>query len=67
MHPSYWPKREPDLKGKRIASIGTGCTGGQLALSIFDDTPEKRKDTYEKLCRQGDFSVLAGYIPRYTI
>lgn len=48
LHPSYWPHEEPDLKGKRIAIIGTGSTGIQLAqdlapiagnLVIFQRTP----------------------------
>ena len=26
VHPSYWPKIEPDLKGKKIAVIGTGTS-----------------------------------------
>lgn len=31
VHPSYWPKEEPDLKGKRVAVIGTGSTAIQLS------------------------------------
>lgn len=34
IHPSYWPKEEPDLKGKKIAVIGTGSTGIQLAQEL---------------------------------
>lgn len=34
LHPSYWPKVEPDLKGKKIAVIGTGSSGVQLAQSL---------------------------------
>lgn len=34
IHPSYWPKEEPDLKGKRIAVIGTGSTGIQLSQEL---------------------------------
>jgi cation diffusion facilitator CzcD-associated flavoprotein CzcO len=122
IHPSYWPKEEPDLQGKNIAVIGTGSTGVQLAQelskvagefvlfqrtpnmaipmkqveydgdeqaipiqdysnlfnersqsfsgfsfnfiprSTFDDTPEKRKETYEELWAKGDFHFwLATY------
>ncbi|KIW86956.1 uncharacterized protein Z519_12421 [Cladophialophora bantiana CBS 173.52] len=34
VHPSYWPKEEPDLQGKKVAVIGTGSTGVQLAQEI---------------------------------
>ncbi|CAF3645598.1 hypothetical protein SNK05_010390 [Fusarium graminearum] len=34
IHPSYWPHEEPDLKGKKIAVIGTGSTGVQLAQEL---------------------------------
>jgi cation diffusion facilitator CzcD-associated flavoprotein CzcO len=34
IHPSYWPKEEPDLRGKKIAVIGTGSTGVQLTQSL---------------------------------
>ncbi len=34
IHPSYWSKEEPDLKGKKIAVIGTGSTGIQLAQAL---------------------------------
>lgn len=48
LHPSYWPHEEPDLKGKRVAVIGTGSTGIQVAqelssvasqLTVFQRTP----------------------------
>lgn len=122
MHPSYWPHEEPDLKGKKVAVIGTGSTGIQLAQDLskvagemvlfqrtpnlclpmvqveykdgeqswpkkqysdlfdsrrdsfggfffnfldrgtFDDTPEKRRETYQKLWDVGDFHFwLATY------
>ncbi|KAJ5847981.1 hypothetical protein N7455_011938 [Penicillium solitum] len=34
VHPSYWPKEEPDLRGKKVAVIGTGSTGVQLAQEL---------------------------------
>ena len=34
IHPSFWPKEEPDLKGKKIAVIGTGATGVQLVQGL---------------------------------
>ncbi|KAF4338160.1 cyclopentanone 1 2-monooxygenase [Fusarium beomiforme] len=34
IHPSYWPKEEPELRGKKIAVIGTGSTGIQLAQDL---------------------------------
>ncbi|KAI2472397.1 cyclopentanone 1,2-monooxygenase [Annulohypoxylon bovei var. microspora] len=48
VHSSYWPHDEPDLKGKRIAVVGTGSTGVQLShalsevagdLVVFQRTP----------------------------
>lgn len=48
LHPSYWPQENLDLKGKRVAVIGTGSTGVQLAtelssivgeLVVFQRTP----------------------------
>lgn len=48
IHPSYWPRDGLDLKGKRVAIIGTGSTGIQLAteltpvvgeLVVFQRTP----------------------------
>lgn len=48
LHPSYWPHEELDLRGERIAVIGTGSTGIQLAqdlapiagnLVVFQRTP----------------------------
>jgi cation diffusion facilitator CzcD-associated flavoprotein CzcO len=122
IHPSYWPKEEPDLSDKKVAVIGTGSTGIQLAQEMakrakefvlfqrtpnltlpmkqveydgdgqaipasqypdffntrnttfggfdfnflnrgtFDDTPEKRRETYEELWAKGDFHFwLATY------
>lgn len=34
VHPSYWPKEEPDLRGKKVAVIGTGSTGVQIAQEL---------------------------------
>lgn len=34
IHPSYWPKVELDLRGKKIAVIGTGSTGIQLTQDL---------------------------------
>jgi len=48
VHPSFWPHDEPDLMGKKVAVIGTGSTGVQLAtdlakvaghLTVFQRTP----------------------------
>ncbi|CAE7015945.1 hypothetical protein P3342_004198 [Pyrenophora teres f. teres] len=48
LHPSYWPHEEPGLHGKRVAIVGTGSTGVQLAqdlskvagqLTVFQRTP----------------------------
>ncbi|KAK8104639.1 uncharacterized protein PG998_011672 [Apiospora kogelbergensis] len=122
LHPSSWPHEGLDLKGKKVAIIGTGSTGVQLATdlaplvselavfqrtintcmpmrqvdyedgaqampreeypaffeartdsfsgfdfnfigrSTFDDDPETRRATYEKLWAEGDFKFwLATY------
>lgn len=34
LHPGYWPEEGLDLKGKRVAVIGTGSTGIQLSHAI---------------------------------
>lgn len=34
LHPSYWPHEDPDLKGKRVAVIGTGSTGVQIVQEL---------------------------------
>ncbi|KAF2997197.1 hypothetical protein E8E13_006467 [Curvularia kusanoi] len=34
VHPSFWPKEEPDFQGKKVAVIGTGSTGVQLAQEL---------------------------------
>lgn len=48
IHPSYWPHEDLDLQGKKVAVIGTGSTGVQLAtelssivskLVVFQRTP----------------------------
>jgi cation diffusion facilitator CzcD-associated flavoprotein CzcO len=48
IHTARWPKKSPDLKGKRVAVIGTGATAVQLIteiakevghLTIFQRTP----------------------------
>ncbi|KAL5121566.1 hypothetical protein ACEQ8H_000638 [Pleosporales sp. CAS-2024a] len=48
LHSLHWPREEPELSGKRIAIIGTGSTGVQLAqelskvasqLTVFQRTP----------------------------
>jgi cation diffusion facilitator CzcD-associated flavoprotein CzcO len=48
LNPSDWPKDEPEMQGKRVALIGTGATGVQIAqtlgkvvgeLAVFQRTP----------------------------
>lgn len=34
IHPSYWPQDGLNLKGKRVAVVGTGSTGVQLATEL---------------------------------
>ncbi|KAI1372637.1 cyclopentanone 1,2-monooxygenase [Hypoxylon crocopeplum] len=40
IHSSYWPHDEPELKGKKIAVVGTGSTGVQLSHTISEDAGE---------------------------
>lgn len=39
-HTYYWPKETVDLKGKRVAVIGTGATGVQVISEIADKVGE---------------------------
>ena len=34
IHPSYWPEKDLDVRGKKIAVIGTGSTGVQLTQAL---------------------------------
>ncbi|KAI0127323.1 cyclopentanone 1,2-monooxygenase [Xylariales sp. AK1849] len=34
IHPSYWPHAGLDLRGKKVAIVGTGSTGVQLATEL---------------------------------
>ena len=34
LHPSNWPHEEPEFRGKKVAVIGTGSTGIQLAQEL---------------------------------
>ncbi len=36
-HPVRWPREPVDLRGKRVAVIGTGSTGVQIAPAIADE------------------------------
>ena len=122
IHASYWPKEEPDLRGKKVAVIGSGSTAVQLSQEFskvagefvlflrtpnfalpmgqvdytknpdrldvrrenypeffasrvnsfggfsysflnkatFDDSPEKRKQTFQELWDHGDFHYWVG-------
>lgn len=68
LHPSYWPHEGIDLKNKRVAVIGTGSTGVQLAtdlatvaghLSVFQRTPNMALPM-----RQVDYTEGEQEIPR---
>jgi cation diffusion facilitator CzcD-associated flavoprotein CzcO len=37
-HPVRWPKEPVDFRGKRVAVVGTGSTGVQIAPAIADET-----------------------------
>ncbi|PSN73634.1 cyclopentanone 1,2-monooxygenase [Corynespora cassiicola Philippines] len=68
LHPSYWPHEEPDLKGKKVAVIGTGSTGIQIAqelstvagqLTVFQRTPNMSLPM-----KQVDYKLPEQAIPR---
>ncbi|KAG9377591.1 hypothetical protein A1F94_011994 [Pyrenophora tritici-repentis] len=68
LHPSYWPHEEPDLHGKRVAIVGTGSTGVQLAqdlskvagqLTVFQRTPNMAMPM-----RQVDYKAPNQAIPK---
>lgn len=40
IHPSYWPHDGLELKGKKVAVIGTGSTGVQLATELSSTVRE---------------------------
>lgn len=40
IHPSYWPQEGLNLKGKKVAIIGTGSTGVQLATELSSSVGE---------------------------
>lgn len=40
IHPSYWPHDGLELKGKKVAVIGTGSTGVQLATELSSTVSE---------------------------
>lgn len=40
LHPSYWPKEGLDMAGKKVAIIGTGSTGLQLAQALSKEAKE---------------------------
>ncbi|ETS75433.1 hypothetical protein PFICI_12377 [Pestalotiopsis fici W106-1] len=40
IHPSYWPHEGLDLKGKKVALVGTGSTGVQIATNLASAVSE---------------------------
>lgn len=52
-HSSFWPKEGVDVKGKRVAVIGTGATGVQITQEVcflsFTMHPRLTKRTYSGL------------------
>lgn len=67
VHPSDWPKEEPDLSGKKVAVIGTGSTGIQLAQEISKRAGEfvlfQRTPNTALPMKQIDFSSERQSIP----
>lgn len=64
IHPSYWPREGLDLKGKRVAIIGTGSTGVQLATELTPVVGElvvlQRTPNTALPMRQVDYDAAAG-------
>ena len=68
LHPSRWPQEKLDLTGKRVAIVGTGSTGVQLAtelskvaghLTVFQRTPNMALPM-----RQVQYDPLTQALPR---
>jgi hypothetical protein len=41
IHPSRWPRKELDLKGKKVAVLGNGCSAAQIVPAISEDKEVK--------------------------
>ena len=68
IHSSYWPKEEPELKGKKIAVIGTGSTGVQLCQALaplasefvlFQRTPNLTLPMRQEIYRDGHQQAIS--------
>ncbi|KAJ9645885.1 hypothetical protein H2199_002928 [Coniosporium tulheliwenetii] len=73
-HSSFWPEEGVDLKGKRVAVIGTGSTGVQLAqesakmaksVTVFQRTPnlalpmrQRKLDHKEQMDAKGEYPQI---------
>jgi cation diffusion facilitator CzcD-associated flavoprotein CzcO len=40
-HSSFWPKEGVDVKGKRVAVVGTGATGVQITQEVSEPASER--------------------------
>lgn len=73
-HSSFWPEEGVDMKGKRVAVIGTGSTGVQLAqesakqaksVTVFQRTPnlalpmrQRKLDHKEQMDAKGQYPQI---------
>ncbi|KAL4924544.1 flavin-containing monooxygenase [Aspergillus undulatus] len=70
-HTSFWPKSDVDVRGKKLAVIGTGVSGVRViqalakdvdSITTFDVPAEEREPYYEALFERGGFAfILARY------
>lgn len=71
-HSSFWPPEDVEVKGKRVAVVGTGASGVQIAqewgpkvekLSLFQRTPNLTLPMGKKPLSKEDQQILKAYYP----
>lgn len=71
-HSSFWPPEDVDVKGKRVAVVGTGASGVQIAqewgpnvekLSLFQRTPNLTLPMGKKPMSAEEQDALKAYFP----
>ncbi|KAI0378013.1 cyclopentanone 1,2-monooxygenase [Hypomontagnella monticulosa] len=71
VHSSYWPHDDPDLKGKKVAVVGTGSTGVQLSHAISEEVGEltvfQRTPALPLYMRQVDYADNEGALPKESL
>jgi cation diffusion facilitator CzcD-associated flavoprotein CzcO len=72
-HSSFWPPEDVDVKGKRVAVVGTGASGVQIAqewgpqvqhLSVFQRTPNLALPMGKRPMTKDEQDVLKSTYPQ---